>query len=220
MSEFTYKNAYISRTKSFAMLAQSQSLRVLRALSVISIVLALCSSEISNAQSIPLTVDILTDGAPESMSLVGPDNDWANINPGQGQEWQHLSNTRSLSFGQDFNFDFNHGSTYSTNASGTGGASSASSSSYGGSTSNNMYSTRYATTTAPYDDDPKSGSCDGFACISCGYSASSNATSTFSAGSYGTFTKRNDNGTTSNANYTAPSTVQNWNFYDGSALGT
>lgn len=199
--------------------AQSQSPRARRALFFFSFVLALCATGISNAQSIPLTVEILTDGAPESMSLVGPDNGSANINPGQGQEWQHLSNTRSLSFGQDFNFDFNHGSTYSTTVSGTGGASSASSYSVGGGTSNNMYTTRYSTTTAPHDSQNANGNCDGWACISCGYSASTSATSTFAAGSYGTFSKRNDNGTLSNANYAAPSTVQNWTFTSGSALG-
>ena len=105
------------------MLAQSQCFSERLASLFLLLVLALSITGLTHAQSIPITVEILTDGAPENMSLVGPDNDWANINPGQGEEWQHLTNTRSMSFGQDFNFDFNHGSTYSTTVSGTGGAS-------------------------------------------------------------------------------------------------
>jgi hypothetical protein len=171
-----------------------------------------------SAQSIPLTTEILTDGHPETGTLTGPNGQ--TTTPSSSQEWTQVTGSRSLQFGQDFNFDFNHATTGSSNVSTAGGSSVASSSSAGGSMSSNMYTTRYATTTAAHDSDSDSGNCDGWACISCGYSASCSSTSTFASGSYGAFSKRNDAGSFYNEDYECTNNISDWTFSSGSALST
>ena len=175
-------------------------------------------SHVGLAQEIPVTLEILTDGEPEDMDLTGPTNE--SLSPDASQEWKKVTAQRVLEFGQSFNFNFDHPSTPSTPKTGQGNSIAAEYYSYGGGISNNIYSTRWASAVAPYDTQNDDAECDGSPCFWCDYSCSASKTTTFSAGSYGSFTTRHDNGSTGTQPYRAPSTVQSWDIYQAYYSGT